>query len=366
MNDGELMQRAIEIARTARRRTAPKPAVGCVIALDGEIVGIGATEAGTQGAHAEVVALREAGDRARGATAYSTLEPCNHHGATPPCTEALVDAGIARVVVAVGDPDPLVAGTGFARLRDAGLTVDTGVETEAAERDLAAYLHHRRTGNAFAVAKVALSLDGRVAAADGSSQWITGEAARADAHELRADSQAIVVGAGTARKDQPALTVRNVARQPARPPLRVLLDARGHTPATGPLFDTTLAPTMVFTTAAAPAESTIAWENAGAKVEVVDRGFEGHGVDFDQVFARLGAEGVLQALVEGGGTLLGALFACGNADRIVAYVAPTLLGTRGAPGFAFNGPDSIVDAPRWNLVDATRVGADVRLTLEPR
>jgi diaminohydroxyphosphoribosylaminopyrimidine deaminase/5-amino-6-(5-phosphoribosylamino)uracil reductase len=162
------------------------------------------------------------------------------------------------------------------------------------------------------------------------------------------------------------LTVRNVELQPEHPPLRVLLDARGRTPATGPLFDTMLAPTMVFTTAAVPSTAKAAWEGAGAKVEVVDRGFEGHGVDFDQVFARLGAEGVLSALVEGGGTLLGALFACGNADRIVAYVAPTLLGTRGAPGFAFNGPDTIADAPRWNLVDATRVGADVRLTLEPR
>jgi diaminohydroxyphosphoribosylaminopyrimidine deaminase/5-amino-6-(5-phosphoribosylamino)uracil reductase len=366
MHDGELMQRAIEIARSARRRTAPKPAVGCVIAREGEIVGIGATEAGLHGAHAEVVALRAAGESARGATAYSTLEPCNHHGATPPCTDALIEAGVARVVVAVGDPDPLVAGAGFARLANAGIEMTTGVETDAAARDLAAYLHHRRTGQAFVTAKVALSLDGRVAAADGSSQWITSPEARADAHELRADAQAIVVGSGTANADQPKLTVRDVAPMPEHAPLRVLLDARGRTPATGPLFDAALAPTMVFTTAAASSDAKAAWEAAGAKVEVVERGWQGHGVDFDAVFQRLGAEGVLHALVEGGGTLLGALVACENVQRIVAYVAPTLLGTRGLPAFVFNGPETIDAAPRWDIVDTTPVGADVRLTLEPR
>jgi diaminohydroxyphosphoribosylaminopyrimidine deaminase/5-amino-6-(5-phosphoribosylamino)uracil reductase len=277
----------------------------------------------------------------------------------------LIDAGITRVVTAVGDPDTRVAGSGFQRLRDAGITVEEGVETEVAERDLAPYLRHRRTGSAFVVAKVALSLDGRIAAADGTSQWITSEAARADAHELRADAQAIVVGAGTALKDQPALTVRNVELQPEHPPLRVLLDARGRVPATGPLFDTTDAPTMVFTTAAATNEAKAAWEGAGAKVEIIGPGHEGHGVDFDAVFARLGAEGVLMAMVEGGGTLLGAIIACENAHRIVAYVAPKLLGTRGAPAFAFNGPDSIDAAPSWNVTDTARVGADVRITLEP-
>ncbi|HWS44352.1 MAG TPA: bifunctional diaminohydroxyphosphoribosylaminopyrimidine deaminase/5-amino-6-(5-phosphoribosylamino)uracil reductase RibD, partial [Acidimicrobiia bacterium] len=204
----EMMRRAVELARGARRHTAPWPAVGCVLVRDGRVVGEGATGPFPAGPHAEVAALRAAGAAARGATAYCTLEPCDHHGNTPPCTAALIDAGVTRVVVAVGDPDERVAGRGYARLTAAGIEVETDVERAGAEHDLAPYLHHRRTGRAFVVAKVALTLDGRVAAADGSSQWITSEAARADAHELRADSQAIVIGSGTALADRPALTVR--------------------------------------------------------------------------------------------------------------------------------------------------------------
>jgi diaminohydroxyphosphoribosylaminopyrimidine deaminase/5-amino-6-(5-phosphoribosylamino)uracil reductase len=366
VRDDDVMLRAIAIARDARRHTAPWPAVGCVLARDGEIVGAGATGPYPTGPHAEVAALIAAGDRARGATAYCTLEPCDHHGNTPPCTEALIEAGVARVVVAVGDPDPKVAGRGFARLRAAQVDVQTGVETVAAERDLAAYLHHRRTGRAFVVAKVALSLDGRVAAADGSSQWITSDAARAEAHELRADSQAIVVGAGTALVDRPALTVRDVAVAPERAPLRVLLDGRGRVPADGPLFDAALAPTLVITTERARTAAVDAWRAAGAKVEVVAPGAAGTGVDLDAAFTVLGREGVLQALVEGGGSLLGAVVGGDYAQRLVAYVAPMLLGTDGAPGFAYAGPRTIADAIRWELVDVARTGPDVRLELEPK
>ncbi|HEV7526713.1 MAG TPA: bifunctional diaminohydroxyphosphoribosylaminopyrimidine deaminase/5-amino-6-(5-phosphoribosylamino)uracil reductase RibD [Acidimicrobiia bacterium] len=365
--DDELMRRAIALARAARRHTAPWPSVGCVlVSAGGEIVGEGATGPYPTGPHAEVAALRVAGERARGATAYCTLEPCNHHGNTPPCTDALIDAGVARVVVAVGDPDERVAGRGYARLRDAHVDVLTGVGTDEAERDLAPYLHHRRTGRAFVVAKLALSLDGRVAAADGSSQWITSPEARADAHELRADSQAIVVGAGTARADRPTLTVRDVAVAPARSPLRVVLDARGRVPADGPLFDLDLAPTFVVTTEAARPGAVDAWRAAGAKVEVVAPGAGGRGVDLDATFALLGREGVLQALVEGGGQLIGAIVEGGHAERVVAYVAPVLLGVDGVPGFALPGPRSIDDAIRWNIAAVARVGDDVRLELEPR
>ena len=360
----DVMRRAIELARGARRHTAPWPAVGCVIVRDGEIVGVGATGPYPTGPHAEVAALRAAGVRARGATAYVTLEPCNHHGNTPPCTEALIDAGITRVVVAVGDPDPKVAGRGYARLTEAGVEVHTDVERAAAEHELAPYLHHRRTGRAFVLAKAALSLDGRVAAADGSSQWITSEAARADAHELRADAQAIIVGSGTALADRPALTVRGVAPLPARPPLRVLLDGRGRVPADGPLFDTALAPTLVVTTDHVRADVVDAWRAAGAKVETVASGAGGAGVDLDAVFALLGRDGVLLAMVEGGGTLLGAVVDGGQAQRLVAYVAPTLLGTDGRPGFALAGPCTLADARRWRLGDVARVGNDVRIELE--
>jgi diaminohydroxyphosphoribosylaminopyrimidine deaminase/5-amino-6-(5-phosphoribosylamino)uracil reductase len=366
VRDHDLMRRAIALARVARRHTAPWPSVGCVLTRAGEIVGEGATGPYPVGPHAEIAALEAAGDRARGATAYCTLEPCNHHGNTPPCSEALVAAGVTRVVVAVGDPDPRVAGRGFARLRDAGVEVLTGVEAAAAEHDLAPYLHHRRTGRAFVVAKVALSLDGRVAAADGSSKWITSDAARAGTHELRADSQAIVVGAGTALADRPALTVRGVPDLPERAPVRVLLDGRGRVAPDGPLFDRTLGPTLVVTTEIASPGAVDAWRAAGAKVEIVGPGPDGRGVDLDAAFEVLGREGVLQALVEGGGTLLGAIAAGGYAQRVVAYIAPLLLGTGGLAGFDFAGPPSLDEAERWDLVDATRVGTDVRVELEPR
>ncbi len=364
--DVAVMLEAIELAHGARRHTAPWPAVGCVVTRDGEVVGAAATGPYPTGPHAEVAALRAAGDRATGATAYCTLEPCDHHGNTPPCTEALIAAGISRVVVAVGDPDERVAGRGYARLRDAGVEVRTGVGAAEAERDLAPYLYHRRTGKAFVVAKAALSLDGRVAAADGTSRWITSGDARADAHELRADSQAIVVGSGAALADRPALTVRDVQVAPARAPLRVLLDGHGRVASVGPLFDGTLGPTLVVTTEAARAGVVDAWRAAGANVEVVAPAASGRGVDLDATFSVLGREGVLQALVEGGGGLLGAVAEGGHAQRVVVYVAPILLGTDGAAGFAYAGPRTIADAPRWKLVDVARCGADVRLELEPR
>jgi diaminohydroxyphosphoribosylaminopyrimidine deaminase / 5-amino-6-(5-phosphoribosylamino)uracil reductase len=365
MSDEALMGRAVALAHDARRHTAPWPAVGCVIERDGEVVGEGATGPFPTGPHAEVAALRAAGDRARGATVYCTLEPCDHHGNTPPCTSALLDAGVRRVLVAVEDPDARVAGRGVARLRDAGVDVVTGVAAAEAERELGAYLHHRRTGRAFVVAKVALSLDGRVAAADGTSRWITSAEARADGHELRADSQAIVIGSGTALADTPALTVRGVDQPPTRPPLRVLLDARGRVAPTGPLFDPALAPTLVVTTEGAAPGAVDAWRAAGAKVEVVGAGAAGAGVDLDAVFALLGRDGVLQALIEGGGTLVGAVAGGGHVQRLVAYLAPALLGTGGAPGFAFTGPPTLAAAPRWRLLDVARFGDDVRLRLEP-
>ena len=364
VHDEMLMRRAIELARRARRRTAPWPAVGCLIARDGEIVGEGATGPFPQGPHAEVAALLAAGERARGATAYTTLEPCDHHGNTPPCTNALIDAGVARVVVAVGDPDDKVAGRGYARLTGAGIDISAGVLHDEAARDLAPYLHHRRTGTAFVIGKIAMTLDGRVAAADGSSRWITSAAARADAHELRADAQAIIVGAGTAITDRPALTVRDVDDVPVRAPLRVVLDATGRVPADGPLFDTALAPTLVVTTDRASASAVDAWRAAGAKVETVATAANGNGVDLADVAAMLGREGVLGALLEGGGTLLGAALDAGVVQRLVAYVAPALLGPGGAGAFRVAAAPTIADIRRFRLVDVRSVGDDVRIECE--
>ena len=222
-SDEQLMQRAIALAATARTRTSPNPWVGCAIqTLAGEIFE-GATEP-PGGPHAEVVALRSAGEAARGATLASTLEPCSHHGRTPPCVDAIVAAGVARVVVGIEDPDPHVRGEGIAQLRAAGIEVATGACADEVRAQLAPYLKHRLTGKPYVVLKLAGTLDGRTAAPDGTSQWITGDAARRDAHRLRAESDAVIVGAGTVRADDPSLTVRHVQ---GRDPMRVVL---GHAP----------------------------------------------------------------------------------------------------------------------------------------
>lgn len=359
------MQRAVELGESVRRRSAPNPWVGCVVlGPHGEVLGEGAThEPG--GAHAEIEALAAAGERSRGATLFSTLEPCSHTGRTPPCVDAIVRAGVARVVAALEDPDPLVSGRGIAQLRAAGVEVETGVGAVAATRSLAPYLTHRRLGRSFTVLKTAASIDGRVAAADGSSQWITGAVARADAHALRADSQAIVIGSGTALTDRPSLTARDLDAPALRQPLRVLLDGRGRVPAVGPLFDPALAPTLVLTTDRAPSAALDAWSAAGAKVEHLPAAANGTGVDLLAALELLARLGVLQSMVEGGAAVHTALIDAGLADRLVAYVAPTWLGTGAAPMFATAGPASIGDAARWRMLDVRAVGADARLELEP-
>jgi diaminohydroxyphosphoribosylaminopyrimidine deaminase/5-amino-6-(5-phosphoribosylamino)uracil reductase len=364
--DDELMAEAHRGAVDARAAAPPWPQVGCVIVADGEVVGRGATGPHPVGPHAEVAALRDAGDRARGATAYTTLEPCDHDGNTPPCTRALVDAGIARVVIAVLDPDAKVAGRGLARLRAAGIEVDVGPGRAVVGEYLRAYLHQRRTGRAFALLKTAMSLDGRTAAADGTSQWITGEAAREDVHRLRARSHAIVVGPATAIADRPSLTARNVELGPWGQPRRVLIDASGRVPVDGPLADGSLAPTTVYTTDRMPAATAAAWSDAGADVRVIAAGPEGRGVDLDAVLHGLAVEyHAFQALVEGGGKLHGAFVAEGRADRLVTYVAPVILGERGRAALAHPGPDTLADARRWRTVDVASVGPDVRITYEP-
>ena len=358
--DRERMARAAVLGAAVRRGTPPNPWVGCVLVRDGAPVGEGATEP-PGGRHAEVQALDAAAERARGATAYVTLEPCSHHGRTPPCADALVEAGVARVVIAVRDPDPDVAGRGIERLRAAGLEVEVGPGADLVTDQLAPYLHHRRTGRAYCVLKTATSLDGRVTAGDGSSRWITGPAARADAHALRADSQAVVVGSGTALADRPTLTARPADGPPVtRQPIRVLLDARGRVPASGPLFETAFAPTLILTTQAASAAAVDAWRSAGAKVEVLPAAKPG-GVDLDAALSLLGAEGVLQAMVEGGPTLHGALLAADLVDRVVAYVAGLVLGPDGRSAFDADLPARLADAPRLRLLASRPLGDDVRL-----
>lgn len=362
--DERAMATACALAARARRVAPPNPWVGCVVVgSDGVTVGEGSTQA-PGGAHAEVAALAAAGDAARGATAFVTLEPCDHHGRTPPCTEALIAAGVSRVVVAIEDPDPRVSGRGIAHLRAAGITVEVGVGSAPARAQLAPYLHQRRTGRAFVLLKTAASLDGRTATADGTSQWITGPEARADAHTMRAESQAVIVGSGTALADRPRLTARDCDPPAERQPRRVLLDARGRVPAEGPLFDPEPGAPLVFTTHAAPAARVEEWRAVGAEVEVVDP--QGGGVHLEQVLVSLAARhGVVQAMVEGGAALHGAFLELGLADRIVAYLAPMLLGRDARAAFDLAGPATLADATRWRIAAVEMLGPDLRVTLDP-
>jgi diaminohydroxyphosphoribosylaminopyrimidine deaminase/5-amino-6-(5-phosphoribosylamino)uracil reductase len=362
-DDVAFMHRALALAERGRCSAAPNPWVGCVLVRDGQVVGEGYHRRAGE-PHAESWALAAAGEQARGATAYVTLEPCAHFGRTPPCVDGLIAAGVARVVVGVLDPDPHVAGRGMERLRAAAIDTEVGVCGVQAAASLAPYLHQRRTGRAYCVLKSAVTLDGRTAAADGSARWITGPLARADSHVLRNQSQAVLVGAGTALVDAPSLTVRDVEVPPEKQPLRVLLDARGRVPACGPLFDARLGPTLVITTSGVSAAARSAWLAAGAEVGVVASGCDG-GVDLVAVLELLGRRGVLQVLVEGGPTTAGAFLRAGLVDRFVLYVGARTLGEAGRPLFAGPGPATIAEAGRFRLLGAQQMGDDTRLEYEP-
>jgi diaminohydroxyphosphoribosylaminopyrimidine deaminase/5-amino-6-(5-phosphoribosylamino)uracil reductase len=330
MDDVDRMRRAIALASEVRTTTAPNPWVGCVVvpveapdAPETTAVFEGAT-APPGGPHAEVAALARAGEAARGATLYVTLEPCAHHGRTPPCTDAIIEAGVARVVIGIEDPDPQVAGRGIEILRDAGIDVTVGVAAEEVTAQLAPYLKHRTTGRPWVVLKMASSLDGRTAAPDGTSRWITGEASRRDVHRLRADSDAVLVGAGTVRADDPELTVRLDDGVAHAQPLRVVLGT-------------------------AP---------AGAKVKPA---LELSG-DLADVLGELGRRGVLRLLVEGGPTVAHDFHAAGLVDRYVLYLAPTFFGgDDGRPLFAGPGAGTIEDVWKGRLVSVDRLGDDLRV-----
>lgn len=320
MDDVEAMDRALALAASVRASTPPNPWVGCVLETPDGRVFEGAT-APPGGPHAEAAALALAGEAASGATAWVSLEPCSHHGRTPPCADALVAAGVRRVVVAVADPDAKVAGQGIDRLRAAGVEVEVGLRADEARSLLAPYFKHRTTGRPWVVLKLAASLDGRTAAPDGSSQWITGEAARADAHRLRAQSDAVIVGAGTVRVDDPGLTVRHVE---GPDPLRVVL---GKAP-------------------------------EGAKVHPC---LEMTG-DLGEVLDELGRRGVLQALVEGGATVAGEFHRAGLVDRYVLYLAPVLFGGDDGRGvFTGAGAPTIDDVWRGRIESVTQLGDDLRV-----
>ena len=318
--------KAIAAASLVRLRTSPNPWVGCVIVtVDGRVF-VGSTEA-PGGRHAEIVALdaaRAARANTQGATAFTTLEPCSHHGRTGPCTEALISAGVSRVVSAITDPDQLVGGQGFAALRSAGITVEVGLCADLVTEQLRPYLHHRITGRPFVILKLASTLDGRTAAVDGSSQWITGEAARTAAHQLRAESDAIVVGSGTVRRDNPTLTTRLVD---GPSPRRVVLGKAPEQANVHPCLE---------------------WDKS--LCELLDS---------------LGNEGVLQLMVEGGATVASSFHQQNLVDRYVLYVAPAFMGGNdGAPLFNGESAPSMQQLWRGTLRNVRQLGSDIEVTID--
>src|SRR6266581_3758172 len=348
--DEAMMRRALALASRGRGLVSPNPLVGAVVVHDGQVVGEGWHD-GPGNPHAEIHALRAAGDLARGATLYVTLEPCDHHGRTPPCTNAILEAGVARVVAAARDPNPIVDGRGFDRLRSAGVDVVADVLK-------ADFATHVRTGLPFVVLKMAATLDGKVAARDGSSRWITGREARAEVHRMRASADAILVGAGTALADDPSLTVRDPEYR-GRPVLRVLADARGRVRPAARLFSDD-APTLVATTEMAPGERRREWSRAGAEVVVFDP--TDGGVPLDALFADLGKRDVQLVLLEGGPTLAWSAVREGLLDRVVLFLAPKLVGGAGAPGIlGGEGLAPIAEALDVEIVDVARVGPDIKV-----
>ena len=325
VRDEQFMRRALGTALQARLVSRPNPWVGAVVVSDTGATFEGCTSA-PGGPHAEIAALTRAGAAARGATLYCTLEPCSHTGRTGPCTEAIISAGVARVVVGVEDPDTKVAGTGIARLREAGITVELGVCADHVRTQLAAYLHHRSTGRPFVVLKMASTLDGRTAAADGTSRWITGDVARKRVHELRAESDAVLVGAGTVRGDDPELTVR---------------DANGPSPRR-----------IVLGTAPPDARVRPCTEYSG---------------DLGTLLDTLGADDVLQLLVEGGARVAGDFHRAGLVDRYVFHLAPAIAGGDDAAGvFAGAAAANIADMWRGRLVSVQQLGDDLEVVVEPK
>lgn len=356
------MRRALELGAAGVGSTSPNPSVGCVLVGDaGRMVGEGRTEP-AGGAHAEVVALRAAGNLARGCTAVVTLEPCAHTGRTGPCTAALTAAGVRRVLFAVPDPDPAAAG-GAAVLRAAGVDVVGDVLREEGERVAEAWLAAVRLGRPHVTWKFAATLDGRVAANDGSSRWVTGERARADVHRLRARSDAVVVGVGTVLADDPALTVRDSSGcATGRQPLRVVLDSGARTPASARVFGSQ-APTLLAVGPGADPAAVEALRRTAAEVVVVPgTGPAGQGLDLQAVLALLHGRGVRSVLVEGGPVLAGSFHDQGLVDRVVAYLAPALLGGTGRAALAGAGAATIEDMTRLVLDDVGRLGPDLRLS----
>jgi diaminohydroxyphosphoribosylaminopyrimidine deaminase / 5-amino-6-(5-phosphoribosylamino)uracil reductase len=351
------MRRALELAERGRGLTSPNPMVGAVVVTpDGEVAGEG-FHARAGGPHAEVEALRAAGSRARGATLYVTLEPCSHHGRTPPCAPAVIEAGVARVVAAIADPNPLVSGRGFAELRAAGLEVVTGVGAAAAEDQNRAFLTAMRERRPHVTLKAGMTLDGKIADLHGASRWITGEPARQHAHRLRSESDAIVVGIGTVLRDDPELTVR-LGRPWPREPLRVVLDTGARTPVGARLLRAGR-PSCALIAVGADAPDTRVKELAATGATIVSCRTRDGRVDLGALLTELFAREVRAVLVEGGGEVHGAFLDAGLVDRVAMFTAPLLIGGRGATAVVEGAGRELKSAVRLGAFTVTPLGDDL-------
>lgn len=358
--DAAFMRLALTLAERGRGRVSPNPLVGCVVVHDGTVVGEG-WHAQAGGPHAEVVALAAAGERTRGATVYVTLEPCDHHGRTPPCTEALLDAGVARVVAATLDPNPLVDGRGVARLQQGGVRVDVGLLAAEAEEQNEVFRVAQRERRPFVLYKTAMSLDGKIAVRTGRSRWITGETARDRVHRWRDQFDAVAVGINTVLLDDPLLTTRI---EGGRTPRKVVFDSVARTPTTARLFDEdpqgVPGRVTVFVTDEAPAARVAALRDRGAEVVAVSarRGRP----DVAAALAELHARDVTSLLLEGGGTLAWDFFACRSVDRVAWFIAPKLLGGSAAGPLGGLGVASVDEAFTLDGVRTETIGHDLLVT----
>jgi len=359
--DLKMMRRALTLAERGRGDTSPNPPVGAVLARGDRIVAEGwHRRAGRP--HAEAEALAAAGSEARGATLYVTLEPCTVHGRTPPCAPAVAAAGVARVVIGTADPNPRVDGDGIRHLQQAGIDVEAGVLDLDCRRMIEAFAKHVRTGRAFVTGKIAATLDGRAAAADGSSQWITGPTARRDAHRLRGSVDAVMVGVGTILKDDPRLTVR-LRGFKGHQPLRVVLDSSGRTPPDAAVVGAD-APTLVVTTDKAPEDAVAALRARGAQVWRAPAR-DGR-IDLAATLDHLGSRDVMEVMIEGGPALLGDAVEHGLVDRYVFYLAPKLLGSSGLAAIAGFVTPTIAEARELVIHSVRHTGADLRIEAYPR
>ena len=360
-DDEAFMARALELAAKGVNTAHPNPRVGCVVVKDGVVVGEGWHRFAGE-AHAEIIALGAAGTRANGATLYLNLEPCSHHAKTPPCVNAVIKAGIARAIIAMQDPDPRVNGAGIAALRSAGIAVSVGVGASAAQNLNRGFCQRMLHGRPWVTLKMAVSLDGKTAMADGESQWITSEAARHDAHQLRASSSAILTGVGTVLRDDPKMTARlgHSPEETPRQPLRVILDSHLSTPRQAKILQPP-GRALIITAAGNDRDAELL---SGAAVEVIPCGERAGQIDLRQMMSELAAREINEVLLEAGPRLSGNMLKQRLVDRVVVYMAPDLLGNNARGMFNIPGLESLADKYRLGFREVRRIGGDLRLCLD--